>query len=336
MFPNFPFPMIRMNPWFPGQMGVPGSDVPRGLLTVSRRKVFHVNDGHPNASDANDGTNPEAPKATIQSAVDSPWLEAGDVIVVGPTTASSTYAGISTYHQRENVVVANTRPAFVTLMAGGLAPFQVVWDALVTSSPCLSLKAAGWKIEGFKFHSPATSAAIKLFDVSPVALDLTQYTVISGCYFDGAWSSLYGIELTGAPGNTVIKDCWFLEHKNAGGTAYAIRETSSGNANSYECILENNIFMENNNHVKVGYGMSLIRGNTFFLGSLIPATLMLDLSGGTVGKNMVVGNYFGGDFSIVGGYLGNAGNPDNWVGNFAEDTAEAEVGDNGITVAPPA
>jgi len=313
---NQVLPMIRMNPWYPGQMGVPGSDVPRGLLSAPNRKVFFVDRGHPNASATADGTNPEEPLTSIQIAVDHPLLSHGDVIVVGPSTLNSTYAGISAYNQRENVVVANTRPAFVHLIGAGSSPFQIVWDALDTSLPNLSLKAPGWTVQGFKFHSPATSAAIKLFDSSPVALDQCQYTSILGNYFDGAWGGKYGVELTGAPGNVVIKDNWFLEHKQGGGDAYAIRETSSGNANSYECILEGNIFMENDNHVKVGYGASIIRGNTFQVGGLIPATLKLDLSGGTVGHNVVIDNVLMGTYSIAGGYLGNIAHPDSWAGNF--------------------
>jgi hypothetical protein len=329
------FPMIRNNPWYPGQLGVPGSDVPRGALTVSRRKVFHVNRLHPRASDAADGTDPENPKVTIQSAVDSPFLEAGDVIVVGPTTTSSTYAGISTAHQIENVVVGNTRPPFVHLMAGGVGPFQVVWDPTLSTTPCLSLKAAGWRVSGFKFHAPATSAAIKFFDSSPVALDLTQYTVIEGNYFDGAYAGKYGIEMTGSPGGTVIRNNWFLEHKQANGSAYAIFESASGNANPYECILEGNIFLENDNHVAVKYGVSLIRNNAFFLGSLIPATVKLDLRAGTVGLNVVTGNIFDGVYTNVGGYYGNAAHPDKWVGNIATPNA-GTVADNGFTVLPPA
>lgn len=38
--------------------------------------------------------------------------------------------------------------------------------------------------------------------------------------------------------------------------------------------------------------------------------------------------------SDAGGYISGAN--DMWVGNIAEDTAEAEVGDNGITIAIPA
>jgi len=63
---------------------------------------------------------------------------------------------------------------------------------------------------------------------------------------------------------------------------------------------------------------------------------MLDLRGGSQGKNIVVGNHFCGDYSNTGGYYANAASPGNWTGNFAEDVAEAEVGDNSLTIAAPA
>ncbi len=50
--------------------------------------------------------------------------------------------------------------------------------------------------------------------------------------------------------------------------------------------------------------------------------------------NVVTGNWFGGDYSNTGGYAANE--TDMWTGNYAEDVAEAEVGDNGLTIAQPA
>jgi hypothetical protein len=336
---NRGFPLTRLQPWFPGQMGVPGSDVSLGLRTVPQCKVIYVDHNHPDASDAHDGTDPDHPKLTIQGGVDSPWLEPGDMIVVGPATVASTYVGISQPNYHENVLVSHARPAFITLMAVGASPFQVVWDKLATNpttTPLLDIRTPGWVVSGFKFHAPALGAAIRLRDVSEDVLDNTQYTIIEGNYFDGAWAGKYGIELRGSPGNVVIRDNWFLEHHQAGGNAFAIISTDTGNADPYECILEGNIFMENDNHVDVSFGVSQIVRNTFFLGKLIAAVIKLDLRGGTVGKNIVSGNIFQGTYTIVGGYAGNAGNPDFWMGNLASPVTGGIIGDNGFTIVPPA
>lgn len=62
-------PMLKLPPWFGGQMGVPGSDTPLGLRTAPQGLVYYVDPSHGNASDNNDGTNPNEPFETIQAAI---------------------------------------------------------------------------------------------------------------------------------------------------------------------------------------------------------------------------------------------------------------------------
>ena len=94
--------------------------------------------------------------------------------------------------------------------------------------------------------------------------------------------------------------------------------------------------MECDNFVDVSYGMSYIAKNAFYPGKLLAAAIKLDLRGGTVGRNIVTQNLMPGDFSNVGGYWDTGGaDAGYWIGNYADDVAEAEVGDNGLTIAPP-
>jgi hypothetical protein len=337
-YSRYLLPLTRLSPIYPGQLGVDGSDVPRGVQTVPGRKVFYVDHDHADASDAHDGVDPEHPKLTIQAAVDSPWLATGDVIMVGPASQGSTYTLISAPNYHENVVVDHGHPAFITLMAAGASKFQVVWDKLgaaATTVPLLDLRCPGWVVSGFKFHAPALGPAIMLRDEGMGDLDNTQYTLIEDNYFDGAWAGKYGIEMQGAAGNTVIRGNWFLEHHQAGGDACAIISTVNPNADPFECVLEGNIFQENDNHVDVTYGASLIRGNVFYLGDLLVATMKLDLRLGTQGHNIVTGNIFQGTYSIAGGYAGNIAHPDFWMGNFASPGAGVGA-DSGHTILPPA
>lgn len=64
-----PFPQFKLPPWFGGQMGVPGSDTPLGFRMAPQGLVYYVDASHSDASDNNDGTDPNQPKATIQSAI---------------------------------------------------------------------------------------------------------------------------------------------------------------------------------------------------------------------------------------------------------------------------
>jgi hypothetical protein len=320
-FSRYLLPLQRLSPIYPGQLGVDGSDVPRGVQSVPGRKCFYVDHDHPDASDAHDGVDPEHPKLTIQAAVDSPWLEAGDTIVVGPATPTPPHIlNILAPSYAENVVVSNDRPAFVSLMGCGTSRFHVVWNRDLTKAntlPLLDLRQAGWTVSGFKFHAPPLGASVLLNDwIGPPPpappTDSSLYTIIEGNLFDGAWSGLYGILMYGIGDRVIIKDNWFLEH-NANAGATAIKGILPGMQDPpYECILEGNIFMENANHVVLPLLLcSLVRGNVFFTGNLVPFTLALDLTGG--GSNIVTGNVLQGTYSHAGGYVDGAG--DLWANN---------------------
>ena len=315
-------PLVRATPWYPGLLGISGSDNSLGARVRSRGNVIYVDGGHAAANDSNHGTNPESPKATIQAAVSSLFLVENSTIVVQPGTYT------------ESVVIPITAASYCTLMGGGA---NVFWPSVVTddaATDAITLSARGWTICNLRVTGGATSAGIRLYEYADPGYHGAE-TVIDNVFFDGAWGGLIGIEFEGAPGMVIVRNCRFSEH-TAAGAAYAILESATPRQNAYECSFINNWFFENENHVQGGFGMSLFQGNHFMTGGLLPATLMLDLTGGTVGHNMIVGNSFEGDFSIVGGYLGNVAHPDFWSGNVSNDLLEAEVGDNGLTIAPPA
>ena len=66
----FDLPMTRLKPFYPGQIGIRGSDDLRGVRTSAKGVVLYVDSSHGAANDDNRGTDPEAPLATLQEAVD--------------------------------------------------------------------------------------------------------------------------------------------------------------------------------------------------------------------------------------------------------------------------
>jgi hypothetical protein len=68
-FGSVPVPMEKWPPFYGGQLGVPGSDTPLGHRMGTTGIVYYVDKNHPNALDANDGTDPLEPKLTIASAI---------------------------------------------------------------------------------------------------------------------------------------------------------------------------------------------------------------------------------------------------------------------------
>jgi len=328
-------PLIRMQPWYPGQFGVAGSDTPLGLRTRSSGYVLYVDTDHPDADDNNDGSNPNAPLATIQEAVDKLYTiqarvdaagtphepsAVGSVIVVAP----GTYA--------ENVTIDTNDPDYVTIMGGGNGKYPVI--IAPASGDGITCDAYGWRFEGLHFQPAADGAGIKLTRVSGAGAEGTD---IVNCFFNGGWGTgLYGVELNGAPANVSILGCRFAEF---GTDSICITVTDTSTADPYQLHVFGCTFQESENYIEPvagGWNASLIQGNLFACatGDLAATDIYIDLRGGSLGYNMVTGNWLGGaDYSNIGGWYAHA--QDFWAGNFHEDTAEAEVGDNGITIDIP-
>jgi len=299
-------------------------------------QVFYVDSAHAGANDGHPGTDPNYPLENIQELMDratgvsavTPALGDYDVIYVSGDVAETVVTGDST-----------EMPVYVSVIGGGSSPHSPTWTAATAAGTALTLRCEGWSVVGFTFEVGAAGTAIQLAEV-PGSDYISYKTTISNCKFDGLWGGLYGVDFSGAPHRVVIENCEFLEFRRGDTTAYAIIVSDSTHTSPYECHIRNNLFWENENHIGGlgairGFNMSVFTGNAFHIGELIAATLMLDLRGGSRGNNFVTGNFFQGDYSNVGGYWAHAGDPGMWVGNYAEDLLEAEVGDNGITVGPP-
>lgn len=329
-------PLIRMPQFFPGQLGVAGSDNPMGLRSRSSGYVLYVDTDHPDAADTNDGYDPDAPLATIQQAVDNLYTIqarvdaagtphepgcAGSVIVVAP----GTYA--------ENVTIDTNDPDYVTILGGGNGKYPVIIDP--ASGDGITCDAYGWRFEGLHFQPPDDGAGIKLTRVSGAG---AEGTVIKDCFFNGGWGDgLYGVELNGAPANVSVLNCRFAEF---GADSICLTVTDTSTADPYQMHVAHCTFQESENYIEPvsgGWNACLIHDNVFAeaTGDLQATDVYIDLRGGSLGYNMVCRNCFGGDdYSNTGGWYGHA--EDFWVGNYHEDTAEAEVSDSGITISPPA
>lgn len=324
-----------------GQLGIIGTSA--DAYTGEGGKIFFI--GRPStrdvaASDNHDGTDPREPMATLQGLIDrtaaiaagtgtrQPYLREHDTIYIQTDITESVVTGDTT-----------DMPAHINIVGVGSDEWSPAWATDAVGSPCLTLRALGWTVQGIKFLPGSASSGIRLEWVPGSDYNASRAT-IKNCEFDGAWSGFYGIDLNGAPYDVKIIGNEFREF-TAAGAAFAIMVSGSTEANPYMCKVLDNLFWENENHVGSlagdrGFNLTLFKGNTFHEGVLISATLMLDLRGGSQGENIVTENTFCGDYSNAGGYYANAANPGNWVGNKAEDVAEAEVGDNSFTIAPPA
>ena len=319
------FPPIIKNPaFYPGQMGVEGADVPEGLRIAPTAVAYYVDTNHSLANDSNDGTDPDYPLATIQAAVNK-VSNNGDVIYVAP----GSYA--------ESVVTPDyaTGPNYVSIVGLGNTRYACQWQSAAADEIALDLRAVGWSVENFRFMGQASAACVEIRHTDSGANDIAIRTHIKDCYFDGLTTGLTGIASHGAY-DVWVTGCTFSLWHNAGGTASGMKVGTTPLAIPYRNVVKDCMFYDNDNHCEWPSNGSMFVNNMFqAVGYAYSATLILQTSivANPGDDNIVWGNTFAGDYSIAGGYR--PGAADEWLGNWASDTAEAEVGDNGITIARP-
>ncbi len=328
-----PYQVTRLKPWFPGQLGVAGSDNSLGIRTAPVGIVLYVDDSHADAKDANDGTDPEHPKATVQSAISSAFLVENSLIIIGGAATLT-----------ESVIIPNSAPEQCTIMGFGNEQWGPTWTSGGAAENALTIRQAGWTIANIRFNPPTAAAGI-LLEHDGGATTVSDRTRIINCDFDAMWSGLYGIHGTGSPDQVFIENCRFHEFDSGGAAnnAAAILLGLTAFASPYLWVIRNNIFQDNDRHIAQpdalrGGNGCLIEGNRF-MGPVNQANgtaVYIDMRGGTLGLNTVTGNYFAGDYSNAGGYWANAAAPGSWVGNVADDILEPEVSASGFTVAVPA
>lgn len=323
----YDFPVLRLPSFYPGQMGVSGSDVSLGIRTMPTSKVLFVDYAHPDSSDNNDGTNPEAPLETIQAAVNK--LENNfDVIVVRSISPTG-----------ESVVTGDytTTPNYVRLIGAGSTRYSPFWISDSDTAPCLDLRTLGWTIEGFRFGAPTQSSCIELRHTDTGANDIAIRTIIKGNLFDGQTTGRYGIVSHGCYDVWVVDNVFQLFHNAVAGGAIPLAVDTTPLAIPYRNHVINNVFWDCDNGVVFPCNGCEFVGNRFQpIGYAYSMTgvLITSIIANPGDDNIIFGNLFPGDYSIAGGYTG--GTNDHWAGNWASDVAETEVGDNGLTLLPPA
>ena len=244
------------------------------------------------------------------------------------------YPGTHSYSLETNDY--DTGPNYVEVIGCGHTPYATAWESGAADAPCLDLKALGWRIRNIKFTGPTAEACIKLHCTDSGANDIAIRTQIIENVFYGNTTGLYGINVLGSPYLCDVVDNYFEMFHQGDSSAHAIRVTNTTYALPYRWLIAGNHFMENDNHVFGGMNACRILNNVFQkAGKAYSATTVLSTedAGGDGNNNIVTGNVMPGDFSVAGGYIGAA--TDFWGGNYADDTAEAEVDASGFTVAVP-
>lgn len=281
-----------------------------------------------NGNDGNDGLSWGEAKATIQEAVDLA-TDYSWIFITGRFDEDVTTPAWASGAGAENVKIIGMDGQ------GGFYPNVPEWrSSNNTTGIPLILRSVGWTVEGIKFRVPTTNVAVKLqyrvtdADVYDATGDnLAACCSIVGCWFYGGATGKTAINLVGAPYCTVIQGNYFSFIHQAGNAGKAITCTESSMASPYRTMILNNVFSELDGAIDFnakGSNAGIVSGNIIQGASHAGWSSGKKCDMGSGGNdNTVVGNYFGGDYSITGGYQ--AGSGDNWAGNYSMDVGETEV-----------
>lgn len=192
---QWPIPLTRLKPWFPGQFGVPGTDNDRGLRSDTLGTVFYVDPNAVGVTDERDGTDPEAPLQTVARALTLCQDYRNDVIAVMANgawpTAELTGDRITVIQESVTVTVAGVRIV-------GVFPSSAVgvpWQPAAAAGTCITVSAMDVTIEGFAFIGNGAAADGIYAEWDGATLWADSLTV-RNCYFDEEIDTAIQLEFT--------------------------------------------------------------------------------------------------------------------------------------------
>jgi hypothetical protein len=183
----------------------------------------------------------------------------------------------------------------------------------------LTVISQGWRVVNIYFSGDADYETISLQrDAgSGVAEKNAGHFSAIGCDFTGGLGAIWD---TGGANNVKLIDCEFRNMTES--TAYAIKTVTTAIAVPLWWTIQGCNFRNNKNHISLDSSEGLFKNCVFEgAGHGITTVIKLDTKGplNQGSKNVVVNNFFGGDFRTdSAGYIHGAG--DEWTENYYEGT----------------
>lgn len=303
----WPVPLQRLTPWYPGQVGVPGTDSDRGLRLDSNGKILWVDPNHVDSNDNRDGTNPDSPLRTVAAALTKCRAYAGDTIAVmfnSFWTYGNPLSGRIT-PIAEQVVI--TTPGIRLVGVAPSGSLGVPWVAASANWNLITVHAMDVLIEGFNFWQaggvPGTVGIIAEWAGGATGL-FGENLTIRHCHFYGLG---YGILLDWS------YNC-FIEHNYFNGQVSGAIHNPSVYGDPEFCVFRDNVFMDNAGGISMPDAAYLDIANNVFQNNVAAISaqgldhsaihgnvIMEDPTGalnyidttGNAGANIVADNYLG-------------------------------------------
>jgi len=330
-------PLTRLLPFYPGQMGVPGSDNDRGLRMDTLGQVFYVDPNHAAANANNDGTDSDNPLSTVAAALTRCSPYHNDVVAV-MFNSDWTYGSIAVGRPlpiREAVTVSVPGVRIVGVAPSGA--LGVPWCPTGNGAASITVNAMDVLIEGFNFWDDTYTATIGILAQWNSPALFGENLTVRHCHF---YEKGYGIVLDYV-WNSYIHDCKF----DSCDTEAIFNRSTYGDIELVEikrCVFANNAsainlpdsdynIIENchlvNNVLGITMGVTSsynIINNNVIIGTAAGTNNFINLSGGGGVMNMVSDNWLG---CTVAQYdttcSPGGGGTDMWVRNHLRDGESA-------------
>ena len=321
---NWNSPLVRLPPWFPGQMGVPGSDSIDGLRQSCEGKIFYVDPNYPGVSDQRDGTNPQDPLRTVGAALTKCRPYRGDVIAVMQNNAWT----FGTPNDGQLLPIAEqvtvTVPGVRIVGIANAGTLGVLWTPSANAGTCIRIHALDVTVEGFTFDEGAFAGCNAISVLWNGTTAFGDNAVIRNCLFTGDVDIAIQLEFAWYCN---IYNNFFQQVDTAG-----IYLDPAGSGADY-CNIYNNWFQDCVAAISArGLDNSRIANNTIYntnaQGAALATNEGIDTTGGR--QNIVIDNYFScllpvpanGDYDD----LNTAAATDSWIGNHCS---------NGLAITSP-
>ena len=319
MQPQLPWPLVRQNPWYPGQFGVSGTSTETGKRTSPTGSVFYVDPNYTGVSDNRDGTNPLNPLRTIGAALGKCQSYRGDVIHVA-TNSMAEYGegGQAVANAPYPIPISEEVEVTVSgvkIVGANFGTMGVPWTPASNGGTCITVNAFDVTIEGFLFTEGLVYAGLNAISAEWNGTTLFgDNMTVRNCYFDDTVDIAIQLEFSWSCDiyNNYFQEC----------DTYGIYSAFVGSGAAYNRIC-NNWFHDCAIAIaflNAGCDDNLIHANHVYNASAAIAAAAtnegFDLAAGD--DNMVTDNYFSCLLPVgVGDYndLNSAGTGDAWVGN---------------------
>ena len=305
---RWPVPLTRQNPFYPGQMGVPGTDTETGLRLNTTGTIFYVDPRYPGASDARDGTNPTDPLLTVATALTKCQAHRGDVIAVMAsghwqygTATDQAQTDIS-----EEVVVDVPGVRIVGVSPSGA--LGVYWQPIQNDGVCITINALDVLVEGFCFWNEDFTGGTGVHIDWDGTDTFGDNAIVRHCHFDEDLD--YGISFNYA------YYCQVHDNSFSGIGIAAIHNYSTDGDPDYS-VFARNWFIDCAAAINLPTTSRCQISNNWISGSPAVADSYITTNGG--GLNLVSCNAL---VSTLAQYVGgncNSAATDGWVQNFCVD-----------------